>query len=71
MRLLKEIWDALVCIGLITVLCLAWFAWQRLKRAAQSAKLSEVAFQAAQVAPIVRSDEDIGVEGPWPTNSPR
>lgn len=72
MKLLQEIWNALACIGLITVLYLVWFGWQRLKKATNSAKASNQAFLARTVAPSgIKPAEDYGTEAAWPINHPQ
>ncbi len=64
MQILKDIWDGLAVIGLMTILYGCHFAWRQVQRASASAKRSQQAHTAqTTVRPV--EDRDIGVEVPW------
>lgn len=70
MKFLKDVWDGLAYIGLVTVLYGCYFAWCQLKRANTSAKKSQAVHQDLVEVKAVEDRDDLGVEAaPWPSSA--
>lgn len=63
--MMKDIWDGLAVIGLITVLYGCYFTWCQLKRANASVKRSQAIQQDLVEVKVVEDRDDLGVEAPW------
>ena len=61
MQVLKDIWDGLAVIGLLTVLYGCRFAWGQVKRASTSAKRSQRVHQNLIQVQAVEDRDDIGI----------
>ena len=61
MQVLKDVWDGLAIIGLITVVYACYFAWRQIQRANASAQQSRRARKDFTEVAAVEDRDDIGI----------